>query len=42
MHSLKKRGVGLVAAALLSLAVSAPASADTVTDWNTTTWTSVV
>jgi hypothetical protein len=37
MDSRKKRVVGLVAAAaLLSLAISAPARADTVTDWNTT------
>jgi hypothetical protein len=41
MHSRKQRGVGLVAAALLSLALSAPARADTVTDWNTTAFTAL-
>jgi hypothetical protein len=42
MHSRKKRAVGLVAAAtLLSLAISAPARSDTVTDWNTTAFTAL-
>ena len=42
MHLRKKRGAGLVAAAaLISLVVSAPARADTVTDWNTTAFTAL-
>jgi hypothetical protein len=42
MSSRRKRAAGLAAAvALLSLAVSAPARADTVTDWNTTAFTAL-
>jgi hypothetical protein len=41
MYSRKQRGVVFVAAALLSLVVSAPARADTVTDWNTTVFTAL-